>query len=262
MKYFNILLISLIFLSCNNKKVNTLSKLEEDIKYYESGNIKSKGYKLNGQFHGSFMEYFPDGNLKLEAYYKNGKQDSIQKVFFENGNIKQTVFFKDDLVDGKMEIFSDSGILIAEQYFVVINGASVPNQLITYDENGKIDKENSNYFKLYPQRDTIEYGESYEIDIKLEASYYNLNMLVIIGELDKNYEPVNRAKVDTLWDRSDNEVDFKVSYSTNQYQYGRNLIRGVIYDYASYYEEDDSGNIERSIRPLYFEKTFYVKEQK
>lgn len=262
MKYFNILLISLIFFSCNNKKVNTSSELEEDIKYYKSGNVKSLGYKLNGQFHGSFMEYFPDGNLKLEVYYKNGKQDSIQKVFFENGNIKQTVNFKDDLIDGKMEIFSDNGSLIAEQYFVVINETSIPNQLITYDETGKIDKEKSNYFKLYPQKDTIDYGEPYEIDIKLEASYYNLNMLAIIGEFDENYEPVNRAKMDTLWDRSDDKVDFKVSYSTNQYKYGKNLIRGIIYDYASYYEKGEPDDIERSIRPLYFEKTFYVKGKK
>lgn len=259
MKY--ICIVFLLLFSCRNTGVKISTELEKDVKYYENGRVKSEGYLLNGQYHGSYKQYFQNGKLKVEAYYKHGKQDSIQKIYFENGNIRQIAHFKDDLIDGKMEIFNDDGRLIADQFFVVINDSSIANQLITYNEMGHIDKDKSNYFKLLPLEDTIEYGDQYEIDIKLEASLYNLNMLAIIGEFDENYNLIDNAKVDTLWDRSDGKVDFKVNYSTNQYEYGENIIRGIIFDYASYYEEDSPNDIVRSVRPLYFERFFYVKEK-
>ena len=109
----------------------------------------------------------------------------------------------------------------------------------------------------YCKHHTLKMGEEFSLDVKLEASHFNMNMLVVFGDFDTNYNKTTYT--DTLWDRMDEKVDFKVHYTTTKYHEGENVLKGIIHDYISYYEDDSEQNILHDVRPLYFEVPFYVK---
>lgn len=257
MRFVVLFLVLFLAVSCLNRNIKP--ELKEIVEYYENDSVKSVGYLLNDEFVGRYERFFPNGTSEVVSYYKEGKKDSIQKVFYKNGEIRQISFFKNGLINGDVLSYSPEGILLDKQSFVILKDSSYVNQVVTYNKNGYIDKTKSNYFSLFAKKDTIEFGDLYEIDIKLEASLYNLNMLAIIGAFDANYNLMDSSKVDTLWDRLDGEVDFQVTYSTKYYDYGNNLIRGIIHDYATYYADTTMTTVRKNVRPLYFQKEFYVK---
>ncbi len=54
--------------------------------YYENGNIKEKGYYINGLIEGEYNTYYENGNIYIRCLYKNGKIKNIIEYDY-NGNI-------------------------------------------------------------------------------------------------------------------------------------------------------------------------------
>lgn len=241
-----------IILSCNNKG----AEFREIKKYYKDGTIKVVCAKQNNKLQGEYKEYYPSGNIKLTAYFKNGLQEGLQYNYSDVGILIQRSSFKNNLICGDVLTFDEVGNLSSTQIFQIRNDSSYLNQVINYTDKGLVDKSRSNYFTIDTYKDTIKYGETFDVDVKLEASYYNKNMLVVFGDFDNNFN--HWTYTDSISDRMDEAVDFKVHYSTAKYRKGSNVLRGIIHDYVSYYESDSSQNILRDVRPLYFEIDFYV----
>ncbi|WP_096431274.1 toxin-antitoxin system YwqK family antitoxin [Labilibaculum antarcticum] len=250
-KYITVCICLFLF-ACNNHE----NKLQKVVTYHENGKVKSESFKLNNQRHGEYKSYYTNGCLEVRAYFKKGIQDSIQQYYNEDGIIMQTSNYRNGIVCGELLVY-EMGKLSCKQSYIIRNDSSYLNQVIDYTENGKIDIERSNYFSLHSKKDTIKMGEVFSLDVKLEASYFNMNMLVIFGDFDTNYN--KSTYTDTLWDRMDDQVDFKVHYTTTKYHEGENVLKGIIHDYISYYEDDSEQDILADVRPLFFEYVFYVK---
>jgi len=245
--------ICCIILSCCDQRTEVI-KIK---KYYEDGTIRLVYEKRHNKLHGEYKQYYPSGNIKITASYKNGLQDSLQYYYYDFGVVKQKSFFKNGLLCGEVFTYDEKGNLSTSQTYIIKNDSSYINQVINYTDNGSVDKERSNFFTIDTYKDTIKYGEAFAVDVKLEASYYNKNMLVVFGDFDNNFN--HWTYTDSISDRMDEAVDFKVHYSTTRYRKGSNVLRGIIHDYISYYENDSSQNILRDVRPLYFEVDFFVK---
>ena len=253
MKYFRILPLILLLFGCQTYDGD---KVKEILTYYDNGSLKSKGYETDGKPIGSYFEFYPDSTVKVEAYYLNGLQDSIQKVFYEDGRLYQKMFFNHGLLQGNVEIYDKRGNLIEAQEYIVVGDSSVLNQFYTY-ESTKIDTSKSHFFTVSSPKDTLNFGDTYELTIKLEKSQFNMNMLVIIGEFDETFQQLNINANDTLWDRNDGSNDMSVTYRTVDYKLGSNTIRGVIWDYVTYFNTDS--NRVSDIYKLYFAKDFFIK---
>jgi len=250
-KYITVCICLLLF-ACNNRE----NKLQKVVTYHENGKIKSESFKLNNQRHGEYKSYYTNGCLEVRAYFKKGIQDSIQQYYNKDGIIEQISHYRNGIICGELLVY-EMGKLSCKQSYIIRNDSSYLNQFIKYTENGKIDNKTSNYFSLLSMKDTIKMGEVFSVDVKLEASYFNMNMMVIFGDFDTNYNKYTYS--DTLSDRMDEKVDFKVHYTTTKYHKGENILRGIIHDYISYYEDESEQNILHDVRPLFFEIPFYVK---
>lgn len=253
MKYLRIIPLMFLFFGCQTYDGD---KIKEILTYYEDGSLKSKGYEVDSKPIGAYFEFYPDSTVKVEAHYLNGLQDSIQKVFYEDGGLYQKMSFNYGLLHGDIEVFDKSGNLIEIQEYIVVGDSSVLNQFFSY-EGTKIDTSKSHFFTLSSPKDTLNFGDTYELTIKLEKSQFNMNMLAIIGEYDKTYQQLNANSNDTLWDRNDGSNDMSVTYKTIDYKLGSNTIRGIIWDYVTYLDTDS--NRVSDIYKLHFAKDLFIK---
>lgn len=251
-----ILIAWLLLILCSNCK--DVSKVREEKLYFDNGNIRSIGYKVNGNPTGKYLEYYPNGNLKFEAYYKNGLQDSIQRTYYSDGQLFQIGFFRCGKLDGITETYDENGKLKRKVHYIIMNDTSLINEFFTFDDDGIIKKDSSVFFVLEPQQDTINYNDTYSLKISVEASAFNIkpNMKVAI----ENLSMANSNEVDTLYDIDDNKRDLSVVYKTSKYKIGQNVIKGQIIDYIIYYN-NDSSEVKHEVHKMWFKKAFYVLEK-
>jgi len=246
--------IFFLILSCGQGQ----NKVEVIKGYYTDGSLKESCEKRNGKLHGECKSYYPNGPLMVIAYYKNGLKDSMQCVYSESGKLENKSFYKKGMSYGNAYSYNKLERVDTLLKFIIKDDSAYLNQVICYTDDGHIDTDRSNYFSITKSKDTLEYGEDFNVDVKLEASLFNMNMLVIFGDFDKDYKTWTYA--DTIWDREDKLVDFKINYSTKKYKKGKNTLRGIVHDFISYYENDTSKNILHDIREMYFEVDFFVKD--
>lgn len=247
MKLLVILMIFFLINGCQNRNTQNV-----EYKYFSNGSIKSKSIKANRKSLEKYYEYYPSGSLKVEAYYKNNIQDSIQKVFYENGILNQQATFVNGDLLGEAFFYDSLGRLEKKYAYINVRDSSYLNEIISYDTAGSIIKEKSLFFSLTPERDTINLGEVYNLDIKLDACIFKAGMFVIIP-----YPSINTDdKQDTIWDMDDGLKDFNVRYHTKEYNIGNNIINGAICEVVLF---DDKGETKADIRKYYFNQNFFVE---
>ena len=96
-----IVLIPILFISCNNSKENNDEQQEKNVKfylaenthnnftgdvvdYYSNGQIKTKQSYKDGQKHGKYSYWFKDGNKKAEGIFSSGKRQGTWKWWHNN----------------------------------------------------------------------------------------------------------------------------------------------------------------------------------
>lgn len=70
-----VLFVLFVLFSCKKEITN----------YFDNGNIKSKGYLLNGKKDGLAIVYYKNGSVKEKGYWKNDKQDGTWNYYYEDG---------------------------------------------------------------------------------------------------------------------------------------------------------------------------------
>ena len=84
-KLFTILIPFLLLSVCSGK---------EYIKYFENGQIRSKGVYKNGKREGEHLSYLENGQIKSSIDYKNSKYDGLWIDYYENGTIESKKTYK------------------------------------------------------------------------------------------------------------------------------------------------------------------------
>ncbi|MBP5366961.1 MAG: hypothetical protein J6Z01_00780 [Bacteroidales bacterium] len=73
----------------------------EQKNYYESGKLREKWYKKNGDMHGEDIMYYENGNLMYQTYYENGKPNGKYTKYDSTGTIDRVFNYKHGILDGK-----------------------------------------------------------------------------------------------------------------------------------------------------------------
>lgn len=282
---YPIIVLCLLFLSCNNEKKE----------YYANGTIK-KSFKLsNDKYEGEYKEYYQSGNLKLiyqflkgqkidsSIYYKDTKEGKIDKVVhYLNDSIQHNLFYnnerelilegesiRDSYRIGKWRFHRKEYDSIVE--YKNINSTTYVNQVWLIDKNNKDTLGlNSNYFSVFcGDKDTLALNDVLKISITLVEPYYSYDtdMEVLIPKNDKelkgDFSNISEIKLDTLRSLKndgisnidipdDVPVNHIVEFGMKYEESGKKNIRGVI---TEYYINNLKQKIERK---LFFEKEIVV----
>lgn len=140
MKYFNLFIITILFLiGCNQKPVEVIQTLHPDgskqiVYYYEindkdsslimmreyystSEKIRIEGTYKDNKRDGLWKSWRNDGKVWSEGAFKNGVRDGITKTYHENGKIYYSGQYKENQRVGKWEFFNEDGQKVKEEVY-------------------------------------------------------------------------------------------------------------------------------------------------
>lgn len=222
------------------------------IKYYNNGIIKYLCTYKNDLIDGMAISYDSLGHLIKAQTWKNGKLNGSFQTYYSNKNIKEIYFLENDKMKGTYLFFDSIGEIQEKKEYIIHNGESELNQYIVYNQLGKIDTKKSNYFTLYSEKDTINFGDKYKLKINLDAPIFDY-MQVIIGKYSEEFNLLEETSNDTVLGNNHLAV-----ISIDSKKKGLNKFSVVIDNYSLTNADDNTSNKYKS-RYMFFSKSFYVK---
>lgn len=84
--------------------------------YYQNGQLRSEGNKINGMQDGEWNYYYDNGHTKWVIMWKMGKQHGLYKRFSNYGTLEVQGYFKNGLEDGEWEYFKNGYVVRREFY--------------------------------------------------------------------------------------------------------------------------------------------------
>ncbi len=220
------------------------------IKYDKNGGIEYIKEFANGKPEGLYMNFHENQNPDNLAFIKNDKNTGTGVVFHKSGQLNNFGQYTDGEKTGWFYVFNKSSELICKREYILLDGKSYLNQWIEYDDNGMPDKRHSSYLGINAEKDTIKKGDTYQLNISLEASYLKQYMLLVIGPFDEKYHLPANAACDTI-----SSNNYMTKYTTKTYKHGENIIRGMVQEIRLKKQDDASYNV----RKIYFTKEFFVQ---
>lgn len=251
---------------------------ERKIERYGNGNIKSITVWRNGEKHGVSEYYSEDGVLLKKVTYLHNKATGVAEEFYPNGVTAKSYFLHDSVMNGSYNEFypngnlkvkggqfingnksgvfcfyNEMGVITGKNIYLIVQGNSILNEYVRYNKSGNIDFSQSHCLVVLSQKDTISFGENFEMDIVLTGAYFN-KMQVIIGNYDEEFNLIDSNMGDTLFD---GDGDYKIRYTHPGVKEGRNLIRGIVKDYKDTIFPGGYPGI--TGKDMFFEKEFWVE---
>lgn len=223
------------------------------VNYYNNGVIKCLCRYQNDTLEGMAMNYDSLGNLSYTQTLKKGKSNGFFQTYYNNKSIKKRYFIENDKKKGEYLFFDSIGKIKEKREYIIHNGESELNQYIVYNQTGKIEKENSNYFTVYSEKDTINFGEKYKLKIQLNAPIFE-NMQVIVGAFNEEFNIFDGNPLDTV--HGNNSLVAIVNLDAKKK--GLNKYSGAIDNYGLTNANDSTANMYKS-RYLFFSKSVFVK---
>lgn len=117
-------------ITSDNEKGNEFSKNNSGDDQLET-NVNDIDDKKNG----IWEEFYPRGNLKRKGFYIEGEKEGLFEEYYENGQLKRKINFKKGKKDGLWEQYHPNGQLWAEGHQKV---GKMIGEWTYYDQNGKI----------------------------------------------------------------------------------------------------------------------------
>jgi hypothetical protein len=155
--------------------------------YYENGKLDSEVEYVHGVKNGLAQSYYENGVKKSKAFYANGNVVDTIKFYYSNGNIKSIYIYN---IEGlkKKYLYSEDGSLFEERSFINVHFIDEPflNTWINYNENGKVNFDDSHYYKILNGRETYDQNSISE----LELEYYSFNNekhILILGDIGNSF---------------------------------------------------------------------------
>jgi antitoxin component YwqK of YwqJK toxin-antitoxin module len=292
-----IILSVYLFTSCSNNKIEKyyyptgelLTEVEVDNKgqnngflkeYYKTGKLKGLANYKSGIKIDSALIYYETGNIYTIENYTNGLSDSTRTIY-ESGELKiimirinKNEFFQKEYSKNN-EIISSGNVKDSLKYsfwefynndkrtkkvieYLALNDKEYINQVISYNKNGNIIKDSSNYYTInFP--DTLEIGKSTLGEIKLNP---NLSKEHDFHKVYFWYEDLNGNIIfnDTTYGKNKKPAPIwyfpKIS--------GKQNLKGYILEKGMKIEPNEKDTITVDINYLstkmYFNKSIYVKD--
>jgi hypothetical protein len=248
---------ALVLTSCNNKpnekgefaiKANDQSK-EVHVKFQQDGNLDYIQEYAGANPQGLYVK-FKKGIAKDITFIKDDKNNGCGLVFHSNGLLNNFGNYVNGEKTGWFYVFDKTGNLTGKREYVLVNGKEYLNQWLEYKSDGSIDRQNSNYIKVVPVKDTISQTDEFRMNVSLEASFFKEYMIMSVGPYDENFNVAASAKCDTI-----KSVDLIASYKTKNFKKGLNTVRGIVLDFQP--DPKDPKNIKN--RKIYFTHEYLVR---
>jgi len=110
----------------------------EQVFYYESGKLLSKGNFEDGKENGIWKYYYENGKIQIEGNYANGVESGAWKWYYESGEPMRVGNYKGGLSDGLWVNYYPSGIVSDSVLYVE---GRQHGRAVSYFENGNKSQE-------------------------------------------------------------------------------------------------------------------------
>lgn len=237
-----LLLFILFFQFCSrhsgqNRKENDTDAVSEISKVSKSEN--------------EFRYFYPSGKLKAVYKIKNEKADGIFHEYYENGQLSESGIFRNNKPTGWVKYYTPTGQVHSLREYILVDTFSYMNQVIVYDQEGKINKEKSNYFSIFTKSDSVKLGDILKMELKLDAPYFEESTLeIVLGDFDEYFTPKLGGKL-----YNSVTPDKTKTFTKKTEKIGKEFIRGLIIENSKTFSDSLNGF---PTRTLYFCKTFIV----
>lgn len=132
MKYLNLFLISIVFVSCADKKEEKKQETKSNFPapvvpeekkivtdgteqtFYPNGQLKTEGQMEKGKREGRWVSFYENGLPWSETHFKNGVRDGATTTWYENGQKRYTGFYTNNKPSGKWIFWDDQGNVAQE----------------------------------------------------------------------------------------------------------------------------------------------------
>ncbi|NME36743.1 MULTISPECIES: hypothetical protein [Fusobacterium] len=256
MKKIQIILLSLILLSCETKEI-TKDKIEykNDSVYIKNtdklytgklvdntNGIKIKVNIKKGKINGEYISVYENGNISVKTYYKDGKKDGEYVSYYEDGNIYSKCNYNMGKLNGKYISYYENGNVLKEIELENNNFSSY----IEYYENGnmKIQLQNIMYKDEY-----TEYYENGNLKLKRE---YTIDGIL---SLQNNYDENNNIISNSYYSPVPKVKEVKKIEKYNSIISPEELIGNILKDKI----EIEDKNVQESVKILYNEEQEKLK---
>lgn len=261
-KYLGYVFLSVFFFSCENREIK--SKV-----HHKEGNLEIVEYYGENNILDSTIVFSKKNKRLKKTIYKNGKKLSELKFhddnkasvinFYPNREIESSGNVMHNRKIGWWSTFTEVGELKNRYEFITVNGKEYLNQYYTYNKDGKIINNKSNYLK-YEIPDTLPLGKT-----KIKCSYYpkftkGNEVFICLGyDVNDDFSNINDVRIDTFYFKGSDPhkwlgLRFKAS--------GKKIVRGFIYErlLETKHNIDEKKNSSLSIleTKVYFEKKIFV----
>ncbi len=274
-----LLFVTAIFISCEGKEMKKyyhdtgelLSEIEYNDKGEKDGRLRE--YHKNGEL--KAIEYYQDGELidttvifdkmgKLSAKIYNDNGLKLQERYQRNGKLLSKGKMIDTILQGWWDYYDEEGKLSRKVEYInasndsLTNNIEHPNRIISYDEEGNIVKDSSNY---------------YTIDLKdtIPLKKVTIGYLDLVPQISKKSDLHwvyfwqedafgNKTKIDTTYGTNDKKAKFWVFPE----KAGKIIFKGVVLEEGTEVRIDEKdttmANIISIKKKMFFKKEIYVKD--
>lgn len=275
------------FLSCNNIKREY---------YKNSGNIKKEYYVVDGKKNGLYKEFYEDGKIKYIHKFRNGEKiDSSmyfrnepsdnsliwKKKYLKNGKIFMIFFYKKSLKKaegevlnslkriGEWKFYREDGTLLRKSEYFNINGEEFLNQYWNFNEKGKLEFTEGNYYESIISNDTVYVDESVSVLFNLKRpafSYDSKFYAILIGknqEIKDDFSNFEVVEKDTILSLSNlggdyKKYNFSVAFNIKYSNTGLKRLKGVLVEEIDEKINRDDIIFKKKQRKIFFDKKILV----
>lgn len=145
MTRYSILILTFLFFGCKN---------DQEVKYYENGQVLYSVDLKNGKRNGKLTEYYQSGIVKSKSEWLDGKADGVTQHFFEDGSLKEISKWKNGTQNGTGQQFYENGQV---KYIAKYLEGNLKDTSYFFFENGKLGEQ-----KIYNQEGKTIYILKYD----------------------------------------------------------------------------------------------------
>ncbi|MBP2833466.1 hypothetical protein J8281_14820 [Aquimarina sp. U1-2] len=228
--------------------------------YYKSGELKAIEYYDQGKIVDTTKRFSKNGSLIAQEYQLNGH--NIYEKYYENGNLMSKGKVIDTLLTGWWEYYHKDGKPKMKVEYMDVSKDSLiknplyTNQLIYYDQYGKVLKDSSNYFTI-DLKDTIlrEKISIGYLDLQPSVSKKDDFHMVYYWQED---EQGNTTNVDSTYGKNEKKAMLRIIPKI----IGQYKLKGYVHEKGRSVrvnkEDSTMADITFKERKLFFEKPFVV----
>lgn len=203
-------------------------------------------------------ETFQDGEIMAIVHRNDSLKHGPYKYFYANGKIKeQGTFYNDNKVFDCVEYHPNGQMKKESNYLWALNKI-VLNDYVSYDTEGNIIADSSNFCNIIQNKDTLSTGDTLIINFEYILPYFGDSCFLDIGPYDFYFSNANeiweKKSFKTLPFDGENKAEFKKIVT----DLGKHEIRIILVDTKKDYNFNNPK--QAKARMLFYYFFYFVKE--